>query len=285
MFLAQRLLVTLILGLAGPPEDMGDASETFTRAEQRLAAGDEDGAIALFEQGLARLPADPGYAPARAEVLLTIVAAHESAFARDHALARLLRAKALLDRYLGPLDLLDEQGRAAAEQRRVRLIDTITAVQAALRAEAEARAAAVRRARAEAARRRGRSLTLAGASLSGLGAAGLVMMVTGMGLGRATDGRISDLKAERAAMGDDWSRPCVDDDCREARRGELGPLLARGSASNGMLVSGAVLGAALLAAGVGLLAAGRKQQRAARALAVAPTFARGGVGLAVQGRF
>lgn len=287
----QRLAMLLLIFItttpvaAAPAEEGDDAGATLAAAEQKLAAGDPDGAIALYERALAQIPGDPGFAPARAEILLTIVEAHEAGFARDHDLDRLLAAKGLLDRYLGPLELLDEQGRAAAEDRRVRLIDHISAVVQARRAEAEARVAAARRERAGVARRRGRSFTVIGATLTGLGAAGVVILATGLGLGRATDERLAALKAEKKAAGDDWDQPCVDDGCAEARRAELDPLLARGSASNTLVIVGAATGAALLASGVTLLVLGRKQLREARALEVAPSGGPTGFGLVLQGRF
>lgn len=273
---------------ASPPaEDMSASSVTFAEAEQKLADGDPDGAVALFEAGLERLPTDPGYEPTRARVLLTIVDAHEAAFARDGELERLRRAKRLLDRYLGPLELLDEQGRAAAEDRRVGLINAITTVEERLQAEAAARAATARRERAQAARRRGRIFTSSGAALTSVGIVGLAVMATGLGLGRATDRRIDTLKADKLASGDDWSLPCIDDPCSAARRGELDPLLARGSASNTLAIVGAVTGGALLATGVTLLVLGRKQQREARQLELTPTLAprASGLGLLLSGRF
>jgi len=273
---------------AGPPvEDMTTASVTLAEAERRLAAGDPDGAIALYEGALEQIPPDPGYAPTRAQVLLTIVEAHEAAFARDGDLERLKRAKRLLDRYLGPLELLDEQGRAAAEERRVRLIDAITAVEEKLRAEQAARAAAERRERAASARRKGRAFSTSGAVLTSFGAAGLVLMSAGLGLGRATDGQIDALKANKLAQGDDWSLPCLDDACREARRGELDPLLARGNASNALVIAGAVTGGALLTTGVTLLVLGRKKTREAKALEITPAPAVGptSFGLVLRGRF
>lgn len=293
--LAARLIGLVFLGglsapsiawsAGSPVEDMDAASVTLTEAEQKLAAGDVDGAIARFEAALEQIPPDPGYAPTRAQVLLTIVEAHEAGFARDGELERLRRAKGLLDRYLGPLELLDEQGRAAAEERRVRLIDVIAAIEEKQRAEAAAREATARRERAAQARRAGRTLSAAGAVLTGLGGAGLVMMATGLGVGRQADGKIEEAKADALARGDDWSSPCVDDACREARREQLDPLLARGSASNVLVLVGAVTGAALVSTGAALLALGRRKKNQAKALELAPTASTTGFGVVLQGRF
>jgi hypothetical protein len=265
---------------AAAPAGMEAASATLAEAARRLAAGDPDGAIARYEAALAQIPAEPGYAPTRAEVLLTIVEALEAGFARDADLERLRRAKRLLDRYLGPLDLLDEQGRAAAEERRILVINAILTVEETRRAEATARAAAARRERAAAARRQARSFTAAGAALTGLGAAGLALMGAGLGVGRGADARIAALKE---AKGDDWDLPCRDAACEDARRAALDPIVARGEAGNVMVVVGAVTGGALLAAGVALLARARKKQRDARQLELAPAAV--GLGLALAGRF
>lgn len=280
------LLAPSIAWSAGSPvEDMDAASVTLTEAEQKLAAGDIDAAITRFEAALEQIPPDPGYAPTRAQVLLTIVEAHEAGFARDGDLERLRGAKRLLDRYLGPLELLDEQGRAAAEERRVRLIDVIAAIEEKQRAEAAAREATARRERAAQARRAGRTLSAAGAVLTGLGGAGLVMMATGLGVGRQADGKIEQAKADALARGDDWSAPCVDDACRDARREQLDPLLARGSASNVLVLVGAVTGAALVSTGAALLALGRRKKNQAKALELGPTASTTGFGVVLQGRF
>lgn len=284
--------VALVLALgvarpagAGAPDGMEAASATLAEAERRLAAGDPDGAIVRYEATLAQIPAEPGYAPFRAEVLLTIVEALEAGFARDGDLERLRRAKQLLDSYLGPLELLDEQGRAAAEERRILVINAITTVEEKVRAEEAARAAASRRERAAAARRRGRALTRSGAVLVGGGAVGLALMGAGFGLGRSSDARIADVKATKAAEGDDWDMPCVDDACRTARRDALAPLLARGNTGNALVIAGAALGGTLLTAGVVLLARGRKHRRDARQFELTPTADRTGVGLVLTGRF
>lgn len=283
-------LVALLLGVArpaaaSPATGMEAASVTLAEAERRLAAGDPDAAIARFEAALAQIPADPGYAPARAEVLLTIVAAHEAGFARDGDLGRLRRARGLLDRYLGPLELLDEQGRAAAEERRVLVINAIITVEEKMRAEDVARAATARRERAAVARRQSRAFTTSGAVLTGLGVVGVALMGTGLGLGRGADGKIADLKASKLAEGDDWSVPCLDEACRESRRGALDPLFARGNAGNQLVIAGAVIGGTTLATGVVLLALGRKKKREARQVELVPTASRTGLGLTLLGRF
>ena len=271
---------------AAAPASMEAASATLAEAERRLAAGDPDAAIVRYEAALAQIPAEPGYAPTRAEVLLTIVEALEAGFARDGDLERLRRAKRLLDRYLGPLELLDEQGRAAAEERRILVINAITTVEEKLRAEEAARAAVSRRERAATARRRARAFTVSGATLTALGGVGFALMGAGLGLGRSADARIAGLKEDRLAAGEDWSLPCTDDACRDERHAALDPLVARGNAGNALAIAGAVTGGSLLVSGVVLLSRARKKRRDARQIELVPTTTSGrGVGLILTGKF
>ncbi len=270
---------------ATDPSSMGPASVAFTEAENRLEAGDPDGAVERFEAGLELLPEERGYAPTRAHVLLTIVDAHEAAFKKDGDLERLRRAKQLLDRYLGPLDLLDEQGRADAEARRVVVINTILMIEQRRRSEAAAQSLEMRRKAAEMARRRGRALTLAGSALVGVGAAGIGTMAAGFGLGRAADDNIEALKAQKAAEGDDWSLPCVDDLCREARRRELDPLVSRGNTGNLLVIVGAATGGVLLVGGLALLLVGRKSKRQAKQLELSPSLSANAWGPGLKVRF
>ena len=89
------------------------------------------------------------------------------------------------------------------------------------------------------------------------------------------------------AAGEDWSAPCTDEACRAARTEALAPLRARGSASNVLVIVGAVTGGALLVAGATLLGLGRKRAREARLLELSPTAAIGSTGLSLglRGRF
>lgn len=281
--LSAALIAAPAPAAAAPDTDTGamaSASADFAEAERLLAAGDPDGAIQRFQEGLDKLPEGRGYAPTRAEVLLTIVDAEEAAFRVDGDLERLRRAKRLLDRYLGPLELLDEQGRADAEARRVVVMNTILTVEQRRKGEAAAREAAARREAAALARRRGRVRTLAGAALVGVGGAGLAVMGTGAGLGAAAKRDIDGLITEN-----NWKDPCADPECRASRRDALDPLVARGNAGNVMFVVGAATGGALLASGIALLLLGRKSKREARALEVTPAPAPAAWGLGLRGRF
>lgn len=259
-----------------------DSSARFAEAQRRLDAGDHDGAVALLEQGLDRVPDGPGYAPTRARMLLLIVAAHEIGFGIDGDLERLRRARRLLDRYLGPLDLLDEQGRGEAEERRSGLIGQIARIEAARRLADSERAAAEQRARAERARKQARSLTIAGAVTTSLGLAGLTVMAAGLAVGSSADARIDALVA---SYGDTACQP-ESAEC-EGRYVDLQAERRRGNAGNIMFITGAATGGALLITGVTLLALARKKTREARALQLspAPMISQTGLGLALVGRF
>lgn len=269
-------------GEGDDPSAMYEAKLKFAAAEERLAKGDHDAAVELLEDGLAALPEDPGYAPTRAEILLQIVDAHEAAFINDGELDRLQRAKELLDHYLGPLELLDEQGRADAEERRVGLITKIETVENRLRAEAAAREAAARRARAERLRRQGKTLRVTGAVAMSVGVAGLAAMGAGLGIGRATDNELAAIKEENG-----WSERCTDLSCQELRREQLDPLVKRGNAANVLAIVGGSAGAVLCATGLATLIISRKRVRQANQIEVAPglSFLRGHFGIAVKGRF
>lgn len=285
-------MFVLILGVASPApavasppaEDMVQSTRTFTEGEQLLASGEPQKAIAKFEAGLKDLPLEPGYAPTRARFLLLIVDAQEAAFATDRDLDRLYQARYLLDQYLGPLDLLDEQGRADAEERRVRLISSTVAVEKQIQVEKDARELADRRAFGEAKRRKGRALTISGAVLTSLGVAGLAVMGGGVGRGRATDDEIAALKDRK-----DWNDPCLTEyqACSDERRGKLDLLIARGNASNAMMIAGGVTGGVFLIAGVTLLVLGRKQKRDAEKLALLPipSVTASSLGVLLHGRF
>jgi hypothetical protein len=198
--LAGPLAPSLARSASPPVDGMEAASATLDEAEQMLAADDVDAAIALFEAALGpdpdrtRVCADAGAGAADDR------RGPRGGFARDGDLERLRRAKRLLDRYLGPLELLDEQGRAAAEERRVRLIDAIGAVEEKLRAEEAARAATARRERA------GQGAPAGPAPSRHRGGADGPrrrrpgsLMASGLGLGRATDEQI-----EQAARPTRW---------------------------------------------------------------------------------
>ncbi len=258
------------------PQDMESAAVDLAEAERALAK-DPRRAIELYERGLAQIPQGPGYAPVRVEVLLTIVDAHAAAFAEDGRIERLRRARELLDRYLGPLDLLDEQGRASAEERRIGLLERIAAVEARMRAEARVREAA-------AARDRGRRLTSAGIGTLAGAVVGFGVMGLGVRGGKETDDALDSLLTVK-----EWETPCAVGDaaCRDERIEEIRPLIDAGSANNAMVLGGAIVGGVLASTGIVLIVFGRKSVRRAAAIDLTPTAAGAGLslGLALRGRF
>lgn len=268
------------VGPAAGEGDMEAASLAFAEAE-RSVASDPERAIAGFEAGLAAVPPGPGYAPTRARVLLQIVAAHEVANTRDGggqlgALCRghdrLHRAKALLDHYLGPLGLLDEEGRASVEARRVGLREAIAAAGRRILREQAVRDAA--RARLAA-----RVRTTAGIVVLGGGALGLGLMGAAISVGRSTDQKLE------ACLATDLT-------CD----GKLADYRKRGSAANVAVLAGALTAGTLLVTGAVLVILGNKQRARAKALergvrafdvGPAPMSASGrwGPGIVIQGRF
>ncbi len=111
-----------------------------------------------------------------------------------------------------------------------------------------------------------RPLVISGAVVTG---------VAGLAFGVALLGGVSGLRLTR-----EYDASCVKDDpspmCTD--------LYARGTASNGQVISGAVLGGVLLAVGVPLLVIGLKRRQTARH-AVRPLLGPGFVGVGVGGRF
>jgi hypothetical protein len=286
LVMAAALTLSPIPGLAAPVDEEGaleDSSVLFAAAQSKLDAGDHDGAVKLLEEGLARIPEGPGYAPTRALMLLKIVEALEGGFAEDRDLERLRRAKRLLDRYLGALDLLDEQGRGGVEERRSVLIGEIGRIEAEQRRADEERGIAARRERAEWARKQARSLTIAGSVTTSVGAAALVLMSVGLGIGRSADANINALAEQYKTT------PLCKPDGAECtdRYDAFQDQLRRGNAANVMFVVAAAVGGTLLSSGSALLIVARKKNREARAFQVTstPTASPSGFGFVVLGRF
>ncbi len=264
-------------------DTMRESSARFAEARRHLDDGDHDGAIKLLDQALAALPEEPGYGPTRTQMLLLIVEAHDLGFAKDGDLERLQVARRLLDRYLGPLDLLDEQGRVDAEERRIRLIDQIARIEVSRRRGDAERAAAERQARAEKTQKQARLLTNVGAAATALGAAGLGVMATGLGLGSRAESAIDKKATEYAEL-----PACAPGSAECQRRlDELSPLRRQGNSGNIMTVVGATVGGALLITGVTLLLVGRQKRRQAKSfeLTPSPAVSRSSIGIAFVGRF
>lgn len=263
---------------ASPADDVVQVSiDRLADARRRIDEGEPDAAIELLNRALTALPDEPGYRSLRARILLEIVEAERDGFVSDGRIERLRAAKRLLDGFLGPLELLDEQGRADVEARRGRLLDEIAGIEAARRHADAERAAAARREQVARLRSEARALTVAGTVTTSLGLAGLALMATGLGIGRSSEDRI------RAAGG---VCPETMQNCEEPYPSIM-ELRQRGNRGNVLAVAGAVAGGALLLGGLGLLAVARKKSRRAGALAAspAPIIGRGVIGLAIVAHF
>ncbi|MCB9753833.1 MAG: hypothetical protein H6713_28150 [Myxococcales bacterium] len=270
------VLISALMTCTSPRADVDSgvdpmvaASVSAQRARERLSAGDYAVAIQLLDKSLASLPRGRGYAPVRARTLLMVVDIRELAFLEDGQLAHLYQARDALDRYLGPLDLLDEQARADAEARRGRLIAHIGKIEAERRAEAT-------RLRA-----RARRFVLPGATLTAFGVAGLVVMGVGVGLGVHADAKLGAYVHSPSVV-----TPCslTMEGCSE-QLPETQRFHGLGNAGNVSVVVGATVGGALTIAGLSLLIIGHKLNRDAAGIDVVPTVATSGAGVMFVGRF
>ncbi|MCY1060547.1 hypothetical protein [Nannocystis sp. SCPEA4] len=214
--------------------------------------------------------------------MLLLVEAQEAGFASDGHLERLRGAARVIDRYLGPLDLLDEEGRGEAEERLRRLTDRIAQIEDARRRAASEREAAARRQRSMQAHAKARRLTLAGSVATGSGIAALAVMGLGLSIGKTADDRLTALAVqydEPACAFD--KEPC------DSGYANFRALRLRENIGDAMFLVGATVGGVLLATGTVLLVVARKQRREAQALELvpAPTAGASGLGLALFGRF
>ncbi|PCC75647.1 hypothetical protein SAMN02745121_00187 [Nannocystis exedens] len=251
---------------AGPPrataqDGVDEAAELSAAAQARLAAGDRDGAIALWQRAFRALPGGFGYAPRRATAALAIADAEAAGYRETGDAARLHAAIAALDAYLGGLDPTDDENRAGVEGRRAELW---AMYQSASAPEGPRPAPRVEPGRRGFDRKAG----LAAAGLgSGAVVAGVVALAGGL-TGRAVDDELKEVTA-RPCQGDDPLDPCGSDPARERQKTEL---VAEGLRANRMALVGGILAGALLTAGVAALIAGairgrsRVQARAGRLL-------------------
>ncbi len=294
----RQTLFCLVIALApisanAAPSQANDDAVFEATAIQKAArahheAGEYEAELAQLVKALEMLPEEPGYEPMRARILLSIVAAHEAAFEQDGDLARLQESKHLLDDYLGPLDLLDEQGRSDVEQRRADLIDEMNRIEAERYQAAAERAREERRVQADRAHKQARVLNITGTITTSIGVAGFGVMSAGIGLSLSADSRLGEVsQCDNPGDIEQCQLERVDA-CSGQPRGQcLDSLRARGNSGNIMTITGASVGGALVATGVALLILGRKKRRQAKQLelAPAPQVSRGNVGLSLLGQF
>lgn len=246
-----------------------EAKSLFNEGAGKFETADYAGAIELWTKAYSIVPNRPEYAPIKAKLIANLASAQERAYAVDAETSHLNQAKILLESYREVIDdiytstIEREKELAWVTERLQKIDDELQAV--ADREEAQRR-------KAEQDDRRlapGQGLMISGGVLTGLGAAGLGLMVGGMVMGQGAND-ISDI-------------PSNDFTAREARfdRGRTGNLLA---------IVGGAGGAVLIGTGVALLVVGLKKKKeaggeeAAQARVV-PNFGPDRVGVGLVGRF
>lgn len=253
--------------------------EKASEAKRLLDQGELDDALKLLEQALAELPAEPGYAPLRARIILQIVEVQRAGFLQDGDLERLWTAKRTLDRFLGPLDLLDEQGRAEAEERRNQLVDEISRLEIARRQARMERESMDRQNRSMMLRKRAQVLVKAGTAVTLSAMSGLSLIGIGAALGRKADERLDALDSSSSCM---FESPT----CGELYEG-VQKFRGQGNRGNALVLSGAVIGATLLVAGTTLLFVARRDKKKTISLEIQPTITpvQKSAGVTLLGRF
>jgi tetratricopeptide (TPR) repeat protein len=287
------LALALALSVAAAPLSVGaeeaadplvEARDLYERGTAKFETADYAGAIALWTDAYARVPATAELSEVKTLILYNLATARERAYEVDGDLGQLRKALILLDGFLESVDTIyadpevAAKERAEAESRRAAIEARITAaeeaeaagevVEPAEKPSAEAIVVAPWPTLPDAGPPPGRGLVLGGAALLGLGGASLGLMTTGVILGvRAND--IDALDPENFA-----------DRREQFERGRLGNTLA--------IAGGAAAGVTLIGGAV-LLALGLKKQRAAAkeqsSAIVAPLLGPGLAGLRIGGRF
>ncbi|MBC8069523.1 MAG: hypothetical protein IAG13_14395, partial [Deltaproteobacteria bacterium] len=79
---------------------LAEAEALYRQGEASYEVFDYDDAIEHWKNALSKLPASPATAESRNAIVYNIASAQEKAFAQDHHVVRLHKAKALLERYV-----------------------------------------------------------------------------------------------------------------------------------------------------------------------------------------
>ncbi|MCA9660268.1 MAG: hypothetical protein KC486_18135, partial [Myxococcales bacterium] len=275
----------LSVGADEPADPLVEARDLYERGTAKFETADYAGAIELWTDAYARVPATAELSEVKTLILYNLATAREKAYEVDGDLAHLRKALILLDGFLESVDTIYADPEVAAKER-AEAESRRAAIEARIKEAEEAKAAgeasepaekpgggeaivvAPWPTQADAGPPPGRGLVLGGAVLLGLGGASLGVMTTGMILGvRAND--IDALDPDNFA-----------DRREQFDRGRLGNTLAiaGGAAAGVTLISGAVL----LAIGLKKQRAAAKEETSAR---VAPLLGPGLAGLSVGGRF
>lgn len=269
---------------ASAPTEPGPADPALTEAQALYTEGlthyetlDYDLAIESWKQALGRLrDADSStpdqaasVAAARNAIVYNIARAQENAFDQDHDVARLKKAKGLLERYveeIGAAGTLDPEDVAKAN---VRIDELGARIEAAEKQPAAPPPKIEPRVEPTSDKPRGRGLTGGGAAML---VAGIGLVAGGVSAGVVMTARAEDRIPELDQLADE-----------DARRDEI----ARGRRGDTMLLACAVSGGVLALGGVAMLAVGVTRMKKSRSSqrAATPMFGPGFAGIAVHGRF
>jgi tetratricopeptide (TPR) repeat protein len=272
-------------------DDAGDdvlerAKDLFDAGVARYTAADYEAAIDFWLEAYALVPPTYDNRLIKAELIYNVARAQQKWFEIDKDVKHLRQSREILARYLDEIGEIFPAEQVAIERERIKEhIDQIDEQIAAWEAEQARREAELAErmrpkfdedadAREE---QRNKAMIGAGAGLTALGAGGVGLFVTGLFLAGGAQRNAGDFALEA--------------DIPERER-----LVRRGQAGNALIITGAVVGGAFLAAGLPLLGVGfkaehkRKQRRLdagldARLERIGPLWVHGGAGLTVGGRF
>lgn len=268
--------------------DIATAKSLFNDGLARYNAADYGKAVELWLEAYTLVPPTPENQLIKAQLIYNVARAQQKWFVLDEDITHLRQSKEILERYLGEIDDLYEEGQAAMEREKIEeqiaeLDEQIAEVEAEeARREAELAKLAAPKFDEEADAReakRNRSMIGAGAGLTVLGLGSVTMLVFGVLGAGAADRQLEEQKLASQ----------IPD-----RQSTIG----RGQVSNALIVVGSVSGVVFLAAGIPLLAIGvrdekqRKARREAAGLEARVRFDGGGAmllpgggGLSLRGRF
>ena len=292
-------LATPATAAAPPPEDpaLAEATRIYEQGIGERDAGDHVAAAESFTDAYDKIP--PASREIRAAVLFDLVDARRNAFAEGEGPAQLCECERRLVAYDADVVAnLGKKGERLPDTRKARkLLSDVRAQLTALRAETPALDCATLTLDKPAPEPgpiaapekppeppppsgptpeelRRRKFTIAGGTLTAVGGVFLILMVSGLVVGRKAERDGADLTDDAIDAGAPLSMddPAVMD------------AVQRGKTGNGLAIAGGVIGGAALAAGVPLLILGKRpvgQRRALLTPQLAPTYA----GASLQLRF
>lgn len=284
-------LATPAVAAAAPADDpeLAEATRIYNQGIGERDAGDNVAAAESFTDAYDKIPAISR--EIRAAVLFDMIAARRTAFAEGEGPAQLCECERRLVAYDAEIQTnFGKKGERFPDTRKARkLLVDIRAQISGLRAEtpdldcatlslekpppeptAEPVAEPAKPAPAPASPPpddgKRRTFTIVGGTLTAVGGVFLILMVSGLVVGRGAEREGTDLTDHATAMGMSLSMddPAVQDAVR------------RGKTGNALAIAGGVIGGAALAVGVPLLILGKRspaQRRARLTPALAPTYA------------